>query len=100
MVWQHMDYIKPIREFKDRIFHVHIKDTCIDEDKLNDVGIMATPLKYHAPKLPGLGQVDWGRFMAVLTEIKLPGSAIFSENFPGANQQFPPKRPWTGIHRG
>ena len=79
---------------------MHIKDTHIDEDKLNDVGIMATSLEHHVPKLPGLGQVDWGRFIAVLTLIKLPGSAIFSENFPDANQQFPPKRPWTGIHPG
>jgi len=82
MVWQHMDYIKPIREFKDRIFHVHIKDTYIDEDKLNDVGIMATPLEYHVPKLPGLGQVDWGRFVAVLTDVGYEGYACIEVEDP------------------
>jgi sugar phosphate isomerase/epimerase len=82
MVWQHMDYIKPIKEFKDRIFHVHIKDTYIDEDKLNDVGIMATPLEYHVPKLPGLGSIDWGKFFAVLTDVGYEGPACIEVEDP------------------
>ena len=43
MVWQQMDYLKPLWEFKDRIFHVHAKDVRLDRDRLNDVGILATP---------------------------------------------------------
>ncbi|MFV1964874.1 MAG: sugar phosphate isomerase/epimerase family protein [Pirellulaceae bacterium] len=66
MIWQHMDYLKPIREFSDKIFHAHAKDVRIDREKLDDVGIMAHPLQFHTPKLPGLGEVDWGRFMSVL----------------------------------
>ena len=69
MVWQQMDYLKPIAEFKDRIFHVHLKDAKVDRDRLNDVGILATPAEYHTPKLPGLGDVNWGRFFSVLTDI-------------------------------
>ena len=52
--------------FADRIFHVHAKDARVDQDRLNDVGILANPLEYHTPKLPGLGDVDWSRFFAVL----------------------------------
>ncbi len=66
MVWQHMDYLRPLREFSDRLVHVHAKDVRIDRERLDDVGILATPLAYHAPKLPGLGEVDWGRFFSVL----------------------------------
>ena len=66
LVWQQMDYLQPLREFADRIFHVHAKDVRIDRDRLNDVGILAHPLEYHTPKLPGLGEVDWGRFFSVL----------------------------------
>jgi len=73
LVWQHMDYIKPLWEFKDRIFHVHAKDVRLDRDRLDDVGILATPLQYHSPKLPGLGQVDWGRFCSVLGETGYDG---------------------------
>jgi len=66
LVWQHMDYIQPLREFVDRIFHVHAKDVRVDRERLDDVGILATPLEYHTPKLPGLGEIDWGRFCSVL----------------------------------
>lgn len=74
-VWQQMDYIKPIYEFKDRIFHVHFKDIKVYKDKLDQVGIMATPLEYISPKLPGLGDVDWGKFVSALTDIKYKGPA-------------------------
>jgi len=75
LVWQFMDYIKPIYEFKKRIFHVHIKDAKVLRDQLDDVGILATPLSFHRPKLPGLGDVDWGKFFSALTDIGYKGAA-------------------------
>lgn len=74
LVWQKIDYLKPLREFADRIFHVHAKDVRVDQDKLDDVGILATPLEYHVPKLPGLGDIDWGRFFSVLSETDFNGA--------------------------
>lgn len=74
-VWQMMDYIKPIYEFKDKIFHVHFKDIKIYEDKLNDVGVMAYPLEFMSPKLVGLGDVNWGKFVSALTDIGYDGYA-------------------------
>jgi len=75
LVWQFMDYIRPIYEFKDRIFHVHIKDAKVMREKLNDVGILAAPLSFHSPKLPGLGDVNWGKFFSALTDIGYDGCA-------------------------
>ncbi len=72
-VWQHIDYIKPLYEFKNKIFHVHYKDIKIYKDKLDDVGIMAYPLEFMSPKLPGLGDVDWGRYVSSLTDIGYKG---------------------------
>lgn len=74
MIWLQMDCVAPLVEFADRLFHVHAKDVRIDRDKLNDVGILANPNDYHTPKLPGLGEVDWGRFFAVLGEVGYRGS--------------------------
>ncbi|MBP3322857.1 MAG: sugar phosphate isomerase/epimerase [Clostridia bacterium] len=74
-VWQRIDYVKPLYEFKDKIFHVHFKDIKVYEDKLNDVGIMAYPLEYMSPKLPGLGDVDWGKYVSALTDIGFEGFA-------------------------
>ena len=72
-VWHMIDYIKPIYEFKDKIFHVHYKDIKVYEDKLNQVGIMAYPLDFMSPKLPGLGDVDWGKYVSALTDIGYDG---------------------------
>jgi sugar phosphate isomerase/epimerase len=73
MVWQQMDYLAPLREFKDKLFHMHAKDVRVDRHRLNDVGIMATPLEYHVPKLPGLGDVNWGLFFSVLSDTGYDG---------------------------
>ena len=66
LVWQQMDPVAPVLEFRDRLFHVHAKDAKVDRAKLNDVGILATPLEFHEPKLPGRGDVDWTRFFGAL----------------------------------
>jgi sugar phosphate isomerase/epimerase len=75
LVWQFMDYVKPIYQFKDRIFHVHIKDAKVLREQLDDVGILATPFSFHRPKLPGLGDVNWGRFFSALMDIGYEGAA-------------------------
>ena len=72
-VWQMIDYIRPIYEFKDKIFHVHYKDIKLYPDKLREVGIMAYPLDFMSPKLPGLGDVDWGKYVSALTDIGYDG---------------------------
>lgn len=68
-VWQGMDSVKAIREFKDKLFHFHAKDARLDRDRLNEVGLLAYPLQYHTPKLPGLGDVNWSALFSVLTEV-------------------------------
>lgn len=73
LVWQQMDPIQPIFEFKDRIHHAHAKDARVDRHKLDQCGILATPLEYHTPKLPGFGEVDWGRFFSVLSDVGYTG---------------------------
>lgn len=76
LLWQQIDYIKPIYDFKDRIFHVHIKDAKLYKDKLRHAGILATPLEYHSPKLPGLGDVNWGQYFSALTDIRYNGPVV------------------------
>lgn len=65
-IWQQMDYLKAMREFKSKLFHMHAKDARVDTHKLNEVGILGHPNEYHTPKLPGFGDVNWGQFFSVL----------------------------------
>jgi sugar phosphate isomerase/epimerase len=73
MIWQQMDPIQPMYDFKDRIHHIHLKDAKLYKNKLDKVGIIAHPLEYHSPKLPGLGDVNWNHFFTALTDIRYTG---------------------------
>ena len=72
-VWQGMDYCAAMREFAPRLHHMHAKDAQLDQHRLNDVGLLAHPLQYHTPKLPGLGDVNWGKFISTLNDVGYKG---------------------------
>ena len=61
--------VKPLYEFKDKIFHVHFKDIKIYQEKLDEYGIFSYPSLWHSPKLPGMGGVDFGEFCSALNDI-------------------------------
>jgi sugar phosphate isomerase/epimerase len=71
LVWQHIDYVRCVRDFGKRIFHVHAKDARIDRDSLYGLGILG--LGWHTPKLPGLGDVEWGPLFSALTDAGYQG---------------------------
>jgi sugar phosphate isomerase/epimerase len=73
MIWQHMDEIAPIYGYREKLHHIHLKDVKIYREKLDRVGIMAYPLEYHAPKIPGLGDVRWDKFFSALTDVGYRG---------------------------
>jgi sugar phosphate isomerase/epimerase len=73
LIWLQIDYTQPLWEFADRLVHVHAKDARVDRHRLDEVGILGTPLQFHTPKLPGLGDVDWGKFFSVLGDVGYKG---------------------------
>lgn len=76
MIWQQMDYIAPLREFHDRLVHVHAKDARIDREQLDQHGVLSYPKLWHTPKLPGLGDVRWGAFLGVLADVGYDGPVV------------------------
>ena len=73
-VWQFMHSPNHLRDFSEKIFHVHAKDARVLREKIDDVGVLAHPLEFHEPKLPGLGDVPWGEFFAALTSVGYDGA--------------------------
>jgi sugar phosphate isomerase/epimerase len=73
-VLQQMDPASPLREFKDKLFHLHAKDLTVHPERLNEVGVLAFPKLWHTPRIPGFGDIDWARFMATLYEVGYGGS--------------------------
>lgn len=76
LLFQLIDYIDVIPKFTDRIFHVHAKDAEVIDDKLKWYGVFNRQLYkgdrhefgYWRFRMPGLGQVDWGKFIKALKE--------------------------------
>ena len=73
LVWQFIDYERAVHEFADRIFHVHAKDMAIDRDGLFEQGVMSLGMGWQIPKLPGLGEIRWDRFISALYGIGYDG---------------------------
>ena len=66
LIWQFIDPVRVVYEFKDRIFHVHAKDLRIDYEQLYQRGVMSLGMGWQIPRLPGLGDVKWGPFISAL----------------------------------
>ncbi|MEO1010040.1 MAG: sugar phosphate isomerase/epimerase family protein [Bacteroidota bacterium] len=73
LVWMQMDEIQPIYDFKEKLFHIHLKDVKVYKEKLDQVGILAYPLEYHSPKIPGYGDVRWRDFFSALSTVGYQG---------------------------
>jgi sugar phosphate isomerase/epimerase len=69
LVWQMIDYVRVVRDFAPRIFHVHAKDMEVDRDGLYEQGVLSLGVGWQVPRLPGLGEVRWDRFIAALYAI-------------------------------
>jgi sugar phosphate isomerase/epimerase len=66
LVWQFIDYVRVVYEFREKIFHVHAKDLRIDYEQLYQRGVTSLGIGWQIPRLPGLGDVDWGKFISAL----------------------------------
>lgn len=73
LVWQGIDPYKPIIEFKDKIIHFHAKDTIVNHELLERVGIL-TNFDWWRYCIPGKGMLNWEKILTTLKEINYSGS--------------------------
>ena len=73
LVWLMIDYERVVRDYAPRILHVHAKDMEIDRDGLYRNGTLALGMGWQVPRLPGLGEIDWGRFLGALYRVGYDG---------------------------
>ena len=66
LVWLMIDYERVVRDYAEKLFHVHAKDLEIDRDGLYRHGTASLGMGWQVPRLPGLGEVRWDRFVAAL----------------------------------
>ncbi|HUF01765.1 MAG TPA: sugar phosphate isomerase/epimerase [Gaiellaceae bacterium] len=66
LVWLMIDAERVARDYAEKLFHVHAKDLEIDRDGLYRHGTSSLGMGWQVPRLPGLGEVRWDRFVAAL----------------------------------
>jgi sugar phosphate isomerase/epimerase len=66
LVWLMIDYERAVYDYGDRIFHAHAKDLEVRRDGLYRHGTLSSGIGWQVPRLPGLGEVRWDRFLAAL----------------------------------
>jgi sugar phosphate isomerase/epimerase len=69
LILQMIDEVRVVKDFKERIFHVHAKDLAIDREGLYQNGVLSQGMGWQIPRLPGLGDVDWGKFLSALYQV-------------------------------
>ena len=69
LVWLMVDHERVVRDYASRIVHVHAKDMEIDREGLYRHGVGSLGMGWQIPRLPGLGEVDWGRFIGQLYRV-------------------------------
>lgn len=71
LLWQGIDHIQAMHDFADRFIHAHIKDEKVHPNLMYERGILG--LKWHDPKIPGLGDINWAEFCNTLDAIGYDG---------------------------
>ncbi len=69
LILQMIDYTRVVREFGSKIFHVHAKDLHVDWEGVYQNGVLSQGMGWQVPRLPGLGDMDWGEFLAALYRV-------------------------------
>jgi sugar phosphate isomerase/epimerase len=76
LVWLMIDQERFIREFGPNILHVQAKDVEIDRNGLYERGSLSGGMGWQIPRLPGLGEANWGRIFAALWRAGYDGDII------------------------
>lgn len=93
LYWQGIDHIRALHEFKDRIYHVHAKDTEMLPERRYRGGVNGDYFRF---RIPGYGEINWPQFIAALDEIGYTGDvAIEHEDPVYSNEKFD-----EGLDRG
>jgi sugar phosphate isomerase/epimerase len=83
LVRQFMDPIQTARDFVDKIYDVHLKDTEIRWDVLKRGGINpVNRAQWWLYRLPGLGSINWAEFFSVLQRSGYQGAMSIEHEDP------------------
>lgn len=75
LLWQMMDPIQTAKDFADKIYDVHLKDTQIHWDIVRRGGIVPVDqARWWQFRIPGMGSINWPEFFGVLQSVGYEGA--------------------------
>jgi sugar phosphate isomerase/epimerase len=75
LLWQMMDPIQTAKDFVDKIYDVHLKDTQIHWDIVHRGGIVPVDqARWWQFRIPGMGGINWPQFFGVLQSVGYEGA--------------------------
>jgi sugar phosphate isomerase/epimerase len=75
LYFMQIDHLAAVRDYADRIFHAHAKDTEVFDAKRAREGNFT--FSFHSwwrYRMPGLGEINWSRFIDALLQIGYEGT--------------------------
>ncbi len=73
LCWLGIDAVRAVRDYGERIFHVHAKDTEIVRDELYRRSILSLGAGWQHGRIPGRGEIDWAAFVGALRDVGYDG---------------------------
>jgi sugar phosphate isomerase/epimerase len=98
LYWQGIDHLRALYEYRDRVYHVHAKDTEMLPERRYRGGVNGD---YYRFRIPGYGEISWPHFISALDEIDYTGGiAIEHEDMVYWDEKFDEglKRGWQTLH--
>jgi sugar phosphate isomerase/epimerase len=98
LYWQGIDHIRALHEFRDRIHHVHAKDTEMLPERRYRGGINGDYFRF---RIPGYGEINWTHFISALDEIGYTNDIAIEHEDPiysGARFDEGLERGWQVLH--
>jgi sugar phosphate isomerase/epimerase len=68
LYWQGIDYMQAVRDFGERIFHVHTKDTEVFDQAVARAGRIQPGNHWYRYRIPGFGAIQWPQLISCLYE--------------------------------
>lgn len=92
LLWQGVDPVEFLRQFPDRIFHVHVKDAILTlngrSGLLNSYLPPGDPRRGWDFRSPGHGGIDWSAILRGLNEIGYDGPLAVDWKDPGMDREY------------
>jgi sugar phosphate isomerase/epimerase len=79
LYWQGIDHIRALKEYADRVYHVHAKDTEMLPERQYRGGVNGNYFRF---RIPGYGEINWAQFVSALDEIGYTGGVAIEHEDP------------------